>query len=60
MRDCGSAVIASEAKQSRASRVALDCFVDSLLAMTAEAHAVLAALLPIAACAAARRAIGTR
>jgi len=29
-----SAVIASEAKQSSVSRVALDCFVAALLAMT--------------------------
>jgi len=34
-----SAVIASEAKQSRAERATLDRFVASLLAMTAERHA---------------------
>jgi hypothetical protein len=34
MNACLSAVIASEAKQSRATHATLDCFVASLLAMT--------------------------
>jgi hypothetical protein len=56
-----STVIASEAKQSRVVGGTLDCFVAALLAMTMESdYAWLATVLPSAACAAARRAIGTR
>jgi hypothetical protein len=45
-------------KQSRVPLTTLDCFAS--LAMTVETYAWLATVLPSAACAAARRAIGTR